>query len=359
MNELIAETLIEHDDVATAATRMHQDHEDFLVPTGEANRWRFRMYYGSVSMELSERRLKVQVFAQDETCLSYMKMDVAGHMQEYLGSTEGLRWSGDGDTSEVPVFFREMKLVSSERISPHMQRLRFRADNIARFAVGGLHVRLLIPPRERKPVWPVIGSDGLLNWPQGEDALTVRVYTIRAIDVERGLIDIDFVLHPDLATPAALFAQTAQPGDVIGMIGPGGDHIPEAETLMLVGDDTALPAISRILDSLPANRRAEVLLEVDSPEDVLAFDFPNVSIRWLFRAGRPAGTTALLSGALRKIDPSTLPEDIYVWAGCEFSDFKEIRKIVRKEWGVPKERQLVVAYWRRGAEGDEARKEAA
>ncbi|OHV84257.1 siderophore-interacting protein [Rhizobium sp. LCM 4573] len=359
MNELIAETLIEHDDAATAATRMHQDHEEFLVSPAEENTWQFRLHYGSISMELRDRRLKIRVFAADETCLSYMKMDVAHHMQEYLGSTEGISWSGDGNTSTVPVFFREITVVSSERITPHMQRLRFSAENIARFAVGGFHVRILIPPQGRTPVWPTVSGDGLLNWPQGEDALTVRIYTIRSIDVERGLFDIDFVLHPGLETPAALFAQTAQSGDVIGMIGPGGENVPEAANVMLFGDDTALPAISRMLDNLPEDRRAEVYIEVNGPEDVQALPAKNASLRWLFRAGRPAGTTGLLSETLRKIDPSTLPEDIYVWAGCEFSDFKEIRKIVRKEWGIPKERQLVVAYWRRGAEGDEARKEAA
>ncbi|TIV93327.1 MAG: siderophore-interacting protein, partial [Mesorhizobium sp.] len=42
---------------------------------------------------------------------------------------------------------------------------------------------------------------------------------------------------------------------------------------------------------------------------------------------------------------------LYVWAGCEFADFREIRRIVRKEWGLPRDRHLVTAYWRRGAQG--------
>ena len=46
-------------------------------------------------------------------------------------------------------------------------------------------------------------------------------------------------------------------------------------------------------------------------------------------------------------------DDLYVWAGCEFADFREIRGIVRKEWGLPRDRHLVTAYWRRDAHGDD------
>src|SRR3546814_5807911 len=124
------------------------------------------------------------------------------------------------------------------RLSPHMQRIRFEARDIPRYATGGLHIRLLIPPAVRNPVWPTIGHDGLLVWPAGDDALTVRIYTIRTIDVEAGTFDVDFVLHPGLDTPAATFTQTARPGDQIGMIGPGGNHIPDNGNLLLLGDDT-------------------------------------------------------------------------------------------------------------------------
>src|SRR3546814_4721070 len=75
------------------------------------------------------------------------------------------------------------------RLSPHMQRIRFEARDIPRYATGGLHIRLLIPPAVRNPVWPTIGHDGLLVWPAGDDALTVRIYTIRTIDVEAGTFD--------------------------------------------------------------------------------------------------------------------------------------------------------------------------
>jgi NADPH-dependent ferric siderophore reductase len=181
----------------------------------------------------------------------------------------------------------------------------------------------------------------------------VRVYTIRAIDVTAGWVDVDFVLHPGGDTPAATFAENAKAGDVIGMIGPGGGGVPEAENLLLLGDDTALPAIGRILDDLAPATRADVFLEVDGPADAIPLaGGDNVRVTWLYRDGRDAGTAGLLSETLRKMNPATLPQDVYVWAGCEFSDFKEIRKILRKEWGLKKDWHLVVAYWRRGISGE-------
>src|SRR3546814_16529044 len=112
------------------------------------------------------------------------------------------------------------------RLSPHMQRIRFEARDIPRYATGGLHIRLLIPPAGRNPVWPTIGHDGLLVWPAGDDALTVRIYTIRTIDVAAGTIDVDFVLHSGLDTPASTFLQTPPPVDTIGTNAPGGNPQP-------------------------------------------------------------------------------------------------------------------------------------
>ena len=95
-------------------------------------------------------------------------------------------------------------------------------------------------------------------------------------------------------------------------------------------------------------------MEVDGPADAIQLaGGDNVRVTWLYRHGRDAGTAGLLSQTLRKMDPASLPLDFYVWAGCEFADFKEVRKILRKEWGLKKDRCLVVAYWRRGIQGEE------
>jgi NADPH-dependent ferric siderophore reductase len=354
MDQLSAETRIEDDDIRSVMEKLRAEHSDFEIDTGIDGEWEFRTHYGSLSAVLRERCVWIRVYAEDETCLSYMKMAVAGHVSEHLGSTAGIRWHGDGSDVGVPTFFREITVVSSVRISPQMQRVRFAANDLGRFAHGGLHIRLLLPPKGRQPLWPQMGADGLMVWPSGPDALIVRIYTIRAIDVAGGWVDVDFVLHPGSDTPAATFAETTRAGDVVGMIGPGGGDVPTAENLLLLGDDTALAAIGRILDRLALSTQADVFVEVDSPADVIPLaEGDNIRVTWLYRHGRDAGTAGLLSDTLRKMDPASLPADLFVWAGCEFNDFRELRKLVRKEWGLKKDRQLIVAYWRRGAQGED------
>ena len=355
MAQLSAETRIENEAIRSMMERLSADHKDYEIETGRDDRWEFDTYYGSLHAILDRHdSVMIRVLADDETNLSYMKMAVAGHVAEYLGTTDGIRWQGDGKDSGTPIFFREITVLSSTRISPHMQRVRFRADNLERFVHGGLHIRILLPPAGREPVWPSMGSDGLVVWPTGADALVVRVYTIRAINAAEGWLDVDFVLHAGDSTPAASFAENARPGDVVGMFGPGGGDVPEARDLLLLGDDTALPAIGRILDRLDPAKRATAYLEVDSPADVVPLaEHEKIEVNWLYRNGREPGTASLLPQVLRNLDPTNLPPDVYVWAGCEFSDFKEIRKIVRKDWGLKKDRQLVVSYWRRGVQGED------
>ncbi len=351
MDQLSAQTLIRNAAIRPVMDRLRAEHSDYEIATGMADQWEFRMYYGSLNATLDEGGVLIRVAAVDETCLSYMKMTVAGHFSRHLGTTSDIRWQGDGSDAGTPVFFREIRVVSSTRISPHMHRLRFTGHDLERFAHGGLHVRLLLPPRGRPPVWPSMGADGLIVWPSGEDALTVRVYTIRALDAASGWLDVDFVLHPGQDTPATIFAENAQAGDVIGMIGPGGGGVPDAQRLLLLGDDTALPAIGRILEALLPAAQVEAFIEVDGPEDRVALaERGNITVTWLYRQGREPGTAGLLPATLLRRDRATLPD--YLWAACEFSDFREIRRIVRKEWGLPRARHLVTAYWRRGTQGE-------
>ncbi|RWA69898.1 siderophore-interacting protein [Mesorhizobium sp.] len=351
MDRLSAQADIRNDAIFAVMDSLRAEHRDCEIDTGVAGQWEFRMHYGSLNATLDDGGVRIRVAAQDETCLAYMKMIVAGHITGQLGTTGDLRWQGDGQDAGTPAFFREITVESSARLSPHMQRVRFSCRDLGRFAHGGLHVRLLLPPPGRQPVWPSMGADGMLLWPSGADSLTVRVYTIRALDIGDGWLDVDFVLHPGTETPAAAFAQSARAGDVIGMIGPGGGDVPETKNLLLVGDDTALPAIGRILEALAPSTCAEALVEVNGPEDRTALtEGDNITVHWLYRHGREAGCAGLLPAALRERDHAA--DNLYVWAGCEFADFREIRRIVRKEWGLPRDRHLVTAYWRRGTQGE-------
>jgi NADPH-dependent ferric siderophore reductase len=125
--------------------------------------------------------------------------------------------------------------------------------DLARYdTLEALHVRLFVPPPGlSEPAWPMIGADGLLQAPPEGQRPAIRKYTIREIDVAAGTLAIDFVLHDD-AGPGSAFAASVQIGDRIGMAGPGGRGLKQAERYLFVADETGLPALARMLAHLPA-----------------------------------------------------------------------------------------------------------
>lgn len=320
----------------------------------EAGRGEISFDYGTAVLALSNDALHVEVASTDPIHLSYLKIGIAEHLAEFhSGDLPEIAWRGDGLPAGSPLpWFRELEVVRSEPLTPHMQRVHLRGHDLGRFADNGYHVYLIFPPKGRAPVWPVMGQSGVPIWPQGEDALTRRVYTIRHVDPELGEIVVDIVVHPGEDTPGSDFALHARPGDLVGITGPGGGEAPKETNLVLLGDDTALPAIARILEDLPAGARATVIVEVDGPADEIALvSKADLDLRYLHRGGAAPGTLGALPRALRELDWQVVGEDPFVWAACEFQDFKTIRAHLRGDLGMARDRHLVVAYWRRGRPG--------
>jgi NADPH-dependent ferric siderophore reductase len=318
--------------------------------------------FGQADVQWDDETVSVDVKSDDETGLAYMKYSIAEHVLEFLdkGSpTPKIIWQGDGAAGLPLPYFREMQVMAVSNVTPHMRRVRLKGDNLLRFSHTGLHIRLLFPPKAlAQPEWPVTGEDGRPAWPEGDAKLATRVYTIRNIDVDAGWVDIDMVVHgDDCDAPGSGWALNAKPGDIVGMTGPGGGDAGDAKWYLLAGDETALPAIGRILERLPEDAKAVVRIEIgDKTDEQNLVSRANVDVQWLNRDGAEAGTTTLLQDAVRAVELPEGEEDIFVWAACEFNAFRNIRSYMRKERNVPKNRQLIVAYWRRGLDGDNARK---
>ena len=329
---------------------LDEDGAQSVDPEGET---RLTIYDCDTRLRFSGETLSVVVEGREAGQHGVAKGVVAYYLQHILGEAcPPLVWFGDGANTRELAHFREMRVVSSHQLTPHMRRVRLSGTDLARFSTGGLHVRLLFPPKGRVPVWPHAGPAALPVWPEGDDQLVTRVYTIRRIDPAAGHVDIDVVLH-DPPGAGCRWSREAQPGDPVGMLGPGGGDVGQAESTILLGDETALPAIGRILEEMPAEARGHALIEVDGPDDEQPLHHPpGVALRWLHRNGAPAGTTTLLEDALRTVVTPGGPPP-FVWAGYEFEAFKAIRRFCRKELGLKKNGHLVVAYWRRGRRQDD------
>lgn len=314
--------------------------------------WRVAHAFGQVALRSQGGGFEILLEAADRTSLAYLQLGLT-----YRLSTLDRRlqpdWESDNKPGMLLPYFREMRVVSVTDVTPRLRRVRLAGEDLARFARDGLHVRLLFPPEgAERPVWPRIGKNGDAVWPEDEDRPVARVYTIRRIDVARGLVEIDMVLHGGDDYPGAGWAARATPGDIVGMTGPGGGGVPKARKLVLLGDETALPAIGRILENLPEEAEAVARVEIADAAEIQPLETrAALDFAWLPREGRPAGSTDLLPEALKSLQLHGDDPDVFVWAGCEFSAFKTIRRHLRTVLRLPRAQHLAVAYWRRGSAG--------
>jgi NADPH-dependent ferric siderophore reductase len=172
-----------------------------------------------------------------------------------------------------------------------------------------------------------------------------RNFTVRAYRPERSEIDVDFFLHGDIGRASA-WAIRATPGDTLGYAGPRIHfaHDPAADWTLLVGDETGLPALLAIAESLPAGHPVIALAEVQDDGERQAVECDAaLDLRWISRDGRPAGTTTVLSDALAALDrPGGTVE---VWGGGEALGMRRVRDLL-KDAGVPRSAMDVLGYWK-------------
>jgi len=230
---------------------------------------------------------------------------------------------------------RELTVKRVEPIAAHMIRVTLGGD-LAGFTSLGFddHVKLFFPSGRT-------GDDGQ---PQADS----RDYTPRRYDLAANTLDIEFVIHD--AGPATRWAMQAQPGQPLAIGGPRGSFIipDNFDWHLLVGDDTALPAIARRLAELPAGTRAVVLAEVDDPADQVSFaSAADVSITWAHRNGAEPGSSDVLARTLKTM---TLPGgDYYAWVAAESLTAKALRAQLIADRGANPKWIRAAGYWRRGA----------
>lgn len=312
-------------------------------------------FFGQVSMQAHPKGVVMEVVADDEVALSRMKSIAAGHLIEFVdGERPRFAWTGDGVGQVQFPNFREMTVKRIVDVTPLMRRITLSGRDLERYVTHGPHLKLFIQPEGiEKPEWPVPGEDGLPVWPTGDRRPNVRTFTVRSVDLHAGTIDVDFALHGDHGA-GSRWALHTRPGDIVGVRGPVGLRVPEADWYLLVGDETALPVIARTLESLPASATGMALIEIahQSEQQPIAFK-ADIELRWLHRNGAEPGTTSLLVDAVRAVEMPPAGIRIHAMAGVEYSAFKAIRRHWRDALKLNKKDVLPVAYWRRGrAEGE-------
>jgi NADPH-dependent ferric siderophore reductase len=185
--------------------------------------------------------------------------------------------------------------------------------------------------------------------PTGDGEFGRRDYTIRAFDREAATISVDFFKHGN--TPAPRWARDAKVGDVIDVRGPRGGTVfnPEADWHLFTGDETCIPAIVHILETVPAGTKAYVFIEVqDKSGEVEISTAADLALHWLHRGDVPAGPGTFMSDSL---DGFALPEGHgHAYIIGETSNVRRQRHglIAR---GLTREQISSEGYWRPGRIG--------
>lgn len=242
------------------------------------------------------------------------------------------------------------QVVRTERLTPHMQRVVLGGPGLAGFAADTCtdhYVKLLFGAPGTTYPEPFDLERIRAEFPREQWPVT-RTYTVRDWDPERHELTLDFVIHGDdgLAGP---WAARARPGETVRFLGPGGAYAPDpaADWHLLAGDESALPAIARTLETLPAGARAHVFVEVSGPEEEQKID-AGVRVVWLHRGDRPVG--AALLEAVRGLEfPPGRP---HVFVHGEAGFVKELRRLLRVERQIPREDLSISGYWRQGHNED-------
>ncbi|MEV7090104.1 siderophore-interacting protein [Streptomyces sp. NPDC093085] len=266
-----------------------------------------------------------------------------------------------------PFEFFPVEVVRAERITPSMARIVLGGPALARMVSAGRdqRIKVFLPhPGQREPVLPEArpgggAGDWYGDWRALDPAVRgiMRTYTVRELRHAPDELVIDFALHGadgSASGPASRWAASAAPGDRISVLGPvveenaGYDFRPPegTEWILLTADESALPAVASILETLPAGTPARIWIEVHDAADRQELrTAADADITWLVHGTSPATPDAIRAAALPEGTP-------YAWVAGEASTVKAVRRHLVGERGFDRRAVKFSGYWRQGASED-------
>lgn len=232
---------------------------------------------------------------------------------------------------------RHVQLLAREKISPGFVRLTLGGPQLAGFVSAGFddHTKLILPQAgQDKPNLPQM-IDGKPHI-DGERP-TMRDYTPLQYDAAANTLQMDFAVHGE--GPAVEWAQHAPLGQWLGLAGPRGSLVVpvDLDWHVLLGDETAVPAMERRLAELPASSRAIVRVQVANPADQRAWtSAAALDVQWVDSLAQAAAALEIPPG------------HGFIWAAGEHRAMAELRKLMLAKPGAHPKRMRIASYWKQG-----------
>ena len=223
------------------------------------------------------------------------------------------------------VRIRSLQVQRVDRVTPNMLRVTLCGEDLQAFRSLGFddHVKILVPT--------------------DTGTFERRDYTHRRYDVAGRMLAIDFALHD--AGPATLWALGAKPGDTVQVAGPKGSAVvsPDVRSWLLVGDETALPAIGRRIEEAGAGTHLTSVVAVPGPEDEQSFATrADLTALWVHRPASAAADPGALLAVVQTLD---LRPDTFIWVAAEAGVARAVRDHVIERRGHPRAWVKASGYW--------------
>ena len=257
-----------------------------------------------------------------------------------------------------PRMFRA-EVVRTERVSPSLHRVTVTGPELSEFPYQGydhwFRLFLRLPHQRQLRLPEFTGSrwwQPYLDIPEAERPHCAN-YTVADYRRDAAELDIDFVVHcgptGEVEGGAAVWACHARPGDALAVLDQGllFDCPPDASEVLVVAEETGLPAAAGILRSLPRDTVGRLIQEVPTSQDRRALDAPaGVTVTWVVREDTTSVPgTAALGELLRH---TAVDADGYAFVVGESTLATEGRRHLRRA-GLPKDRIFFSGFWKHEA----------
>lgn len=236
---------------------------------------------------------------------------------------------------------RELQVLRAEQLTPGMRRVVLGGPELTGIA-DGPNLKLLLPRDAATPFClPMRGADGRAAYAEGQVPPVIRTYSARRVDRAAGELHVDFVIHGHGI--ASAWAERAQPGDRVGLAGPGGPSLRPAGFYLIAGDQSALPAIAAMLEKLPPDARGHALVEIpDAAERQVLRRPAGVALTWLVGGGQA-------SPLIEAVESLPWPAGgVFAWIAGESTPTRRLRGYFREGRGLDRRQHLAIGYWKRG-----------